>query len=84
MSGLFGGGGAAGADSARKQAELQRRQFQDEQARIQNENALKSQQELDTTPAVEVGGTAQTQNDAFSAAQKAKRKQATSQSVLGL
>lgn len=79
----FGGGSSAAASAAKKQADQQKLQYDAELRQIQNENALKSQEELATAPVVDAGGTAQTQDESFNTAQKLKRKQAMS-SVLGI
>lgn len=58
MGGIFGGGDKAAAEAARRQAEDQRKQFEQEQTNIRESNYLKSQQAMDSVTRVETGGSA--------------------------
>lgn len=58
MGGIFGGGDKGAAEAARKQADDQRKQFEQEQTNIRESNYLKSQQAMDSVTRVETGGSA--------------------------
>lgn len=58
MGGIFGGGDKAAANEARRQADQQRKQFEQEQTNIREANFLRGQQAMDAVTRVETGGSA--------------------------
>lgn len=58
MGGIFGGADKAAANEARRQADQQRKQFEQEQTNIREANFLQGQQAMDAVTRVEAGGSA--------------------------
>lgn len=58
MGGIFGDGDKAAANEARRQADQQRKQFEQEQTNIREANLLQGQQAMDAVTRVEAGGSA--------------------------
>lgn len=84
MGGIFGGGDKAAAEDARRQADQQRAQFEQEQTNIRESNYLKSQQAMDSVTRVESGGSAAMMDQNSNGLTSKKKKPAGVSSSLGI
>ena len=84
MGGIFGGGDKGAAEEARRQADQQRAQFEQEQTNIRESNYLKSQQAMDSVTRVESGGSAAAMDQNSSTLTTKKKKNAGVSSSLGI